>query len=180
MHSKLGKTLGMAAAAAALTVALVAPASAHHRPGHGGPKPTPTPVATPTPSSTPVPTPTPTPTPSPTPVPTPTPPPSPIPTPTPGTGYWCGTPSTEPVTASSTWTYFESPEPCSSYRMRIYPTFGWVWFTTPLWYWAYERADSADDPVAFQYGGFDWTYMSDGSNCCFTTDDPPPVEEEGF
>ena len=124
MFSKLGKALGVGAVAAMLAVTLVAPASAHHRPGHGGPKPTPTPVATPTPTLTPTPTPTPvatpTPTPSPPPIPTPTPTPSPIPTPTPGTGYWCGTPSTEPVTSSSTWTYFESPEPCISYRMRIY------------------------------------------------------------
>ena len=169
----------LALVVAALTLAVVVPTAAAPKPR---PKPTPTPVATPTVAVTPSPTSTPTPapvvTPSPTPAPTPfaTPAPESSPTPTP---YTCGSPSSEPITATTTWTIFESSQPCV-YRMRVYSSFGWIWFATDLWYWSYVASDSPADPIAFDYGGVSWTYQSEGPNHTVIIDDPPPCECEGF
>jgi hypothetical protein len=45
--------------------------------------------------------------------------------------------------------------------MRVFSTFGWIFFSTGEWHWAYLPTVSTSDPVAFEYGGVSWTYWHD-------------------
>ncbi len=82
----------------------------------------------------------------------------------------CWAPSSEPVTATTTWSQVEITQPCT-WQLRTF----WnvlpdsVFMVSNDWMIEYRPA-AVGDPAAFEYAGKLWIYHATHPNCCFSGD----------
>ena len=80
----------------------------------------------------------------------------------------CWVPSTEPVTAATTWSQLESAEPCQwkLYTWSVLP--GAVYMVSPEWLIEYRPATGG--AVGLAYDGQDWAYYATHPNSIYSGD----------
>lgn len=80
----------------------------------------------------------------------------------------CWAPSSEAVTATTTWSQVQTSQPCT-WELRSWSILpGSVFMVS--YDWMIEYRPAAGEPVAFEYDGRSWAYYMTHPNCCVTSD----------
>jgi hypothetical protein len=85
---------------------------------------------------------------------------------TPTTPTTCWLPSSDPITATTTWSQRQSTAPCT-WELRTWTVLpGSVFMASNDWLIEYRPA--AGQPVALEYDGQGWGYYAAHANCCWS------------